>query len=78
MSIQELYHQAVQLSLRDRFTLIDALLKSIQSETESLTPLRDASSVREILAKSRRQREHLNQATHWLDSTALIREDRDR
>ncbi len=78
MSIQELYHQAMQLPLRDRFVLIDTLLKSIQNETTLLTPSKSVSSIREILVESRRQREQLNPATNWLDSTALIREDRDR
>lgn len=78
MFIQELYHQAVQLPLRDRFILIDALLKSIQSETESLAPSRSVSSIREVLTENRRQREQLNSSINWLDSTALIREDRNR
>jgi hypothetical protein len=50
----------------------------LQVRLNRSTQTQESASIDQLLNAIRRDREALPAQTHWLDSTALIREDRDR
>ena len=55
-------------------SLLENALKTHSSQTKTHKP----KSITDILEDSRHQREQLSTDTQWLDSTLLLRQDRDR
>jgi plasmid stability protein len=80
----ELYQSLHQLATQQQRSLSEeaiALLTFAIQHRNSLheTPQdRSSTPIAQLLADIRRDREALNPQSQWLDSTALIREDRDR
>lgn len=77
----ELLTQIEQLAQENNCSVKEqaiALLKNALITQISVAENQTSKSITEILKESRHRREKLSTKIQWLDSTALIREDRDR
>jgi antitoxin FitA len=72
----ELLHRIQQLAEQHRRTLDDEILQILQQATQ---PNPESKlDILQLIEEGKKRREQLPQDINWLDSTALIREDRDR